>query len=218
MGWTFYNSSGQQLKNTGSTALTQLDIDGATDIGAAIVDADLFIVDDGAGGTNRKTAASRLKTYIAADQITTKTAADAQAISSSTTFTDHNGGAVDYTFTAAASTYYMVTFMLRFGGINDGGGAKMQLTVPTNGSYHFHMQGGIASNAGTSHSNQDTGTGAITLVTGASGVAINAYFVTFRVYGGDGGAVTMQWAQQASSGNAVTLTADTWMTWEPTGD
>jgi hypothetical protein len=44
--------------------LTQLDIDGGTDIGAAIVDADLFIIDDGAGGTNRKTAASRLKTYV----------------------------------------------------------------------------------------------------------------------------------------------------------
>ena len=68
MGWTFYNSSGQQLKNTGSTALTQLDIAGGTDIGAAIVDADLFIIDDGAGGTNRKTAASRLKTYAGTTQ------------------------------------------------------------------------------------------------------------------------------------------------------
>ena len=48
----------------GSLAVVDLDIDGATDIGAAIVDADLFIIDDGAGGTNRKTAASRLKTYI----------------------------------------------------------------------------------------------------------------------------------------------------------
>jgi hypothetical protein len=38
---------------------------GATDIGAAIADADLFLVDDGAGGTLRKTAASRLKTYTA---------------------------------------------------------------------------------------------------------------------------------------------------------
>ena len=37
---------------------------GATDIGAAIADADLFLVDDGAGGTLRKSAASRLKTYI----------------------------------------------------------------------------------------------------------------------------------------------------------
>ena len=39
---------------------------GATDIGAAIVDADLLLIDDGAGGTLRKTAASRLKTYIGA--------------------------------------------------------------------------------------------------------------------------------------------------------
>jgi len=35
----------------------------ATDIGAAIVDADLFLMDDGAGGTIRKTTAARLKTY-----------------------------------------------------------------------------------------------------------------------------------------------------------
>jgi len=47
----------------GSLALADLDIDGGTDIGAAIVDADLFIIDDGAGGTNRKVAASRIKTY-----------------------------------------------------------------------------------------------------------------------------------------------------------
>jgi len=39
-------------------------ISGETDIGGAIADADLFLVDDGAGGTLRKTAASRLKTYI----------------------------------------------------------------------------------------------------------------------------------------------------------
>ena len=50
----------------GTTPLTTLDIDGATDIGEAIVDADLFVIDNGAGGTNRKTTASRLKTYIGA--------------------------------------------------------------------------------------------------------------------------------------------------------
>jgi len=54
----------------GSIAVVDLDIDGATDIGAAIVDADLFIIDDGAGGTNRKTAASRLKTYIGSPKLT----------------------------------------------------------------------------------------------------------------------------------------------------
>ena len=37
---------------------------GATDIGGAIADADLFLLDDGAGGTLRKTAASRIKTYV----------------------------------------------------------------------------------------------------------------------------------------------------------
>ena len=38
-------------------------ISGETDIGGAIADADLFLMDDGAGGTLRKTAASRIKTY-----------------------------------------------------------------------------------------------------------------------------------------------------------
>ena len=52
------------LTKVNAMPIANLDIDGGTDIGAAIVDADLFIVDDGAGGTNRKTAASRLKTYI----------------------------------------------------------------------------------------------------------------------------------------------------------
>ena len=50
--------------SAGAFSIANLDIDGATDIGADLVDADLFIVDDGAGGTNRKVAASRIKTYI----------------------------------------------------------------------------------------------------------------------------------------------------------
>jgi hypothetical protein len=53
--------------SAGTTPLTALDIDGGTDIGEAIVDADLFIVDNGAGGTNRKVAASRIVTYIDAN-------------------------------------------------------------------------------------------------------------------------------------------------------
>jgi len=64
----------------GSIAVADLDIDGATDIGAAIVDADLFIIDDGAGGTNRKVTASRIKTYagFTATTITGETALAAQ--------------------------------------------------------------------------------------------------------------------------------------------
>ena len=45
---------------------------GQTDIGGAIADADLFLIDDGAGGTLRKTAASRIKTYASGlDGVTT---------------------------------------------------------------------------------------------------------------------------------------------------
>ena len=42
--------------------LAAIDIDGGTDIGAALTSSDLIIVDDGAGGTNRKATLSRLLT------------------------------------------------------------------------------------------------------------------------------------------------------------
>ena len=57
-----FATPGDNTVTTSKLATTVLT--GATDIGAAIVDADLFLIDDGAGGTLRKTAASRLKTYI----------------------------------------------------------------------------------------------------------------------------------------------------------
>ncbi len=41
-----------------------LDIDGLSDIGEAIADADLFIIDNGGGGTNTKTAVTRIPTYV----------------------------------------------------------------------------------------------------------------------------------------------------------
>jgi hypothetical protein len=59
---------------------------GATDIGAAIVDADLFLMDDGAGGTIRKTTASRLKTYIGGGI----TMADQWRLSTTLLLTDSN--------------------------------------------------------------------------------------------------------------------------------
>jgi hypothetical protein len=46
--------------------ITDIDLDGGTDIGADLADADLILVDDGAGGTNRKSALSRVWTYISA--------------------------------------------------------------------------------------------------------------------------------------------------------
>jgi hypothetical protein len=68
-GGTLRKTAASRLKTyvgagAGAFSIANLDIDGGTDIGADIVDADLLIIDDGAGGTNRKTTASRLKTYI----------------------------------------------------------------------------------------------------------------------------------------------------------
>ena len=52
------------ISTAGKVALSSLEIDGGTDIGAALADADLIVVDDGAGGTNRKAAMSRVATYV----------------------------------------------------------------------------------------------------------------------------------------------------------
>ena len=71
-------------------ALTALDIDGGTDIGAAIADADLFVVDDAAGGTNRKAAASRIKTYIADVTLTTAAQTNITSVGTLTTLTVDN--------------------------------------------------------------------------------------------------------------------------------
>ena len=52
------------ISTAGKVDIGALEIDGATDIGADLADADLIIVDDGANGTERKSAMSRVQTYI----------------------------------------------------------------------------------------------------------------------------------------------------------
>lgn len=51
------------ISTANKVSAAAIDIDGATDIGAALADVDLFLVDDGAGGTNRKAAATRITDY-----------------------------------------------------------------------------------------------------------------------------------------------------------
>ncbi len=51
-----------------------LDIDGMTDIGAGIASGDLFIIDDGADGTNRKTTVDRIATLFAGDGLSASSA------------------------------------------------------------------------------------------------------------------------------------------------
>ena len=52
------------ISTAGKVDIGALEIDGATDIGADLADADLIIVDDGANGTERKSAMARVQTYI----------------------------------------------------------------------------------------------------------------------------------------------------------
>ena len=52
-----------QITTAGKVALSSLEIDGESNAVTALADADLFIVDDGAGGTNSKMAASVIPTY-----------------------------------------------------------------------------------------------------------------------------------------------------------
>ena len=50
--------------DSGTLPVAAIDIDGATDIGADLTTSDLIVVDDGAGGTNRKAALSRVVTLM----------------------------------------------------------------------------------------------------------------------------------------------------------
>ena len=61
-------------------ALSALEIDGGTDIGADLVDADEIIVDDGGGGTNRRSDLERVKKYIYSSMSGDATASDAGAV------------------------------------------------------------------------------------------------------------------------------------------
>ena len=52
------------ISTAGKVDIGALEIDGASEMGADLADADLFIVDDGAGGTEKSMLASRIPTYV----------------------------------------------------------------------------------------------------------------------------------------------------------
>ena len=96
------------LTEVNTMPIANLDIDGGTDIGANIADSDLLIIDDGAGGTNRKTAASRIKTYagFSVSDITGATALDATPADTDEFIISDAGTLkrVDYSYIKGSST------------------------------------------------------------------------------------------------------------------
>jgi len=102
----------------------------ATDIGAAIVDADLFLMDDGAGGTIRKTTAARIKTYAGGGgkilQVVTASESAARSVSSTSYVNSSNGLSVDITPAASNSKIYIIVSLGHF---TCPGGQNMSVTV-----------------------------------------------------------------------------------------
>ena len=78
------------ISTAGKVAISALDIDGGTDIGAALADADEIIVDDGGGGTNRRSDMSRVKTYIADVTLTTAAQTNITSLGTLTSLTVDN--------------------------------------------------------------------------------------------------------------------------------
>jgi len=52
------------ISTADKVSISALNIDGGTEIGAALTDVDLFVVDDGGNGTNRKALATRISDYV----------------------------------------------------------------------------------------------------------------------------------------------------------
>ena len=103
---------------------------GQTDIGADLADADLFLVDDGAGGTLRKTAASRIKTYIGAGDNTP--AFFAHASGNQTSLTDNT-----YTKVTLATEVYDT----------DSAFADSRFTVPSGEAGKYIIYGSVRPDA-----------------------------------------------------------------------
>jgi hypothetical protein len=182
--------------------LTAIDIDGGTDIGADIADADLFILDDAAGGNNRKSAASRLKTYIGERKMVRKTSDE--SVTSSNTQQDDD----ELLFQIAANEEWMVTVYGFVNGMNTGG-MKMGWSVPTSCTFLSNLwlgggDTGLDSAAVFAMARTGQGLGVNNAV-----LASHAGFIltTYIKNDSNAGTVNLAWAQQDSNGTATTLLA-----------
>ena len=124
---------------------------GATDVGGALADADLLLIDDGAGGTLRKTAMSRVKTYVGGGitmasqwRLTTSFTGDAAPIASNWEQNDGSDPAVSYhgsqmtessgVFTFPSTGIYYVELLVGYYINGDSGYNHSYIKAATNGS------------------------------------------------------------------------------------
>jgi len=140
----------------GSLPLADLDIDGGTDIGAALVDADLMIVDDGAGGTNRKSTMSRMKTYI----LSSVYPVGSIFISTSSTSPATSLGFGSWSrFGEGKMLVSQNSSDSDFDTAEETGGAKTHTLSEANLAAHTHLTMNTGNGFGTNLENNTTGTG-----------------------------------------------------------
>ena len=114
----------------GSINIADIDLDGGTDIGAAIVDADLFLIDDGAGGTMRKTTASRMATYFGGGKVLqVQHSAQTTEVSSNSDSTYTDTGTTDDITPANASNKVLVQVSQHIGCGDPGGPAVASIRL-----------------------------------------------------------------------------------------
>ena len=209
------NIKDSALATAGSVPLTTIDIDGGTDIGAAVVDADLFIIDDGAGGTNRKVTASRLKTY-AGTTVNNATANELVTIGSTTTELDAEANLTfDGTDVLVGGAGKV---QLRDTGLYVASNADGDLDIVSDGtaadSINLESAGGITLDAGvaaTGVTYEDDGTAMLSITNSSSDVVMTAKVqdkdIIFK--GDDGGSGITALTLDMSEGGDLTLGANT---------
>jgi len=155
----------------GSIAIADLDIDGGTDIGADIADSDLFIIDDGAGGTNRKVAASRLKTYAGGAGLNHIVTTTVSSNTGNVTFLNGSGGV---TLDGTYNTYLITGTGV--GLTNDDTSFNMKISVDAGSNYnaqiyvtHHIVETTFGNNSASTGATGQSSSGDVGIFAGAAG-------------------------------------------------
>jgi len=127
------------ISTAGKVAISALDIDGGTDIGANLADADEIIVDDGGGGTNRRSDMSRVKTYVADVTLTTAAQTNITSLGTLTALTVDDVAIDGKVITMTGSSGDTATITAGTNGTldiatTDGGGAAGNIQITADGT------------------------------------------------------------------------------------
>ena len=127
-----------------------------------------------------------------------------QSRTSSTVLTN----ATDMSFSVAANTYYSFQFQLLFNiagaGAGTGGGLNISITCPAGGTLMFGSPGGLYSGA--------TGSGTTYVLVSSTNliVPLNVMITGYLSNGANAGTLQLQFSQNTSSANAVTMRKGSW--------